>query len=65
MSGPLPYTEETDAAELRKEIAMLREMNSILMEQAAAVRTRNMQLQATIEGLERTLEDLRKDGLAF
>jgi FtsZ-binding cell division protein ZapB len=63
---------DEETQDLRKEVAMLREQNSILMEQAGAARAKVMLATNECDFWKRraaTLQDhldtLRKDGLAF
>ena len=68
----LAYEQVTDVHELHKEIKLLREINSILMDQACGARARAMCAEAERESLkvklakvEETLDGLRRAGLAF
>jgi hypothetical protein len=65
-------SEQEQIEELQKEIAVLHEANSLLMEQAGAARARAMLacnerdfVKREHDRLQAQLDDLRKDGLAF
>jgi len=69
-SGRPGHPEQSE--DLHKEIALLREANSILMEQAGAARERAMKacnerdfVKRERDRLQEQLDSLRKDGLAF